>query len=181
MPLTRREALTLMATVCGGAIFGADRILAGVANALAGFSFSASDRALLNEIGETIIPTTADSEGAKAADVGSFMEEIVRDFYTEAERGVFTSGLTEIQSASRTKFSNRNFDSLSPDERHALLLTFEYPHPSPDYYKMVKQLTIWGYFSSEIGAKQALTYVPVPGRYEACVTIDQATTKAWAS
>ena len=180
MSLTRREALTLMATVCGGAIFGADRLLAGVANALTGFSFPASDPALLNEIGETIIPTTPDSAGAKAADVGTFMEEIVRDFYTEAERSVFTAGLTEVQSASRKKFSNRTFEALSPEERHTLLLTFEDPNPTPEFYKMMKQLTVWGYFSSEIGAKQALTYVPVPGRFEGCITIDQATTKAWA-
>ena len=45
---------------------------------------------------------------------------------------------------------------------------------------MLKQLTLWGYFSSEVGAKQALAYLPVPGRYEGCLTIDQATTKAWA-
>src|SRR5688572_4054474 len=114
MSLTRREALTLMATVCGGAIFGADRVLAGVANALTGFSFPASDRGLLNEIGETIIPTIAESAGAKAANVGTFMEEIVRDFYTDAERSVFTGGLAEIQSASRAKFSNRTFEALSP-------------------------------------------------------------------
>jgi len=180
MSLTRREALALLTTVCGGAIFGADRVLAGVANALSGFSFSTSQRALLDEIGETIIPTTPDSEGAKAAQVGGFMEEIVRDFYTEAERTVFLGGLADIQSLSRREFADREFETLSADERHALLLKLEKPNPTPDYYAMMKQLTVWGYFTSEIGTKQALAYVAVPGRYDSCITIDQATTKAWA-
>jgi hypothetical protein len=31
---------------------------------------------------------------------------------------------------------------------------------------MIKQLTLWGYFTSKIGATQALQNVPVPGRYD---------------
>jgi hypothetical protein len=180
MPLTRREALTLMATVCGGAIFGADRLLAGVANAVAGFSLNSSDRALLNEIADTIIPATPDSGGAKAADVATFMEEIVRDFYSETERDTFAAGLSHLKSLSRENFSGRSFEGLSPNERYAFLLTFEKPNPTPDFYRMIKELTIWGYFSSEVGATQALAHLPVPGRFESCITIDQATTKAWA-
>jgi hypothetical protein len=180
MTLTRREALTFLATVCGGTIFGANRLLAGAANALAGFSFSTSDRALLNEIADTIIPATLDSGGARDADVAGFMEEIVRDFYVESERAAFMAGLGQLQSLSRSTFASREFESLTAEERHALLLMFEQPNPTPEYYRMMKQLTVWGYFSSEIGSKQALEYLPVPGRYEACVTVDPATTKAWA-
>jgi hypothetical protein len=44
---------------------------------------------------------------------------------------------------------------------------------------MLKQLTLWGYFTSEVGAKQALAYLPVPGRYEGCVTV-AADAKPWA-
>ena len=180
MILTRREALTLMATACGGTLFGANRLLAGAANSITGFSFTTSDRALLNEIGETIIPATPDSGGAKQADVASFMEEIVRDFYSPEERDTFNSGVKDIQSISRRNYSGREFTALTLDERHTLLFTLDKPNPTPDYYRMMKQLTIWGYFSSEIGAKQALAYLPVPGRYEGCITIDPATTKAWA-
>lgn len=180
MILSRREALTLMATVCGGTIFGGNHLLAGVANALPGLSFSSSDRTLLNEIAETIIPATPDSGGAKDADVVSFMEEIVRDFYSPVERSAFTDGLAQLQSASREKFSGRDFVAITPDERHALLVTFEKPNPTPEYYRMMKQLTVWGYFSSEVGATQALSHNPVPGRYESCVTIDPAKTKAWS-
>jgi hypothetical protein len=37
------------------------------------------------------------------------------------------------------------------------------------YFSLMKQLTIWGYFTSKEGMMQALNYVPVPGRYEGCI------------
>ena len=40
---------------------------------------------------------------------------------------------------------------------------------SPHYFSLMKQLTLLGYFTSEVGATKALRYVPVPGRYEGCI------------
>jgi hypothetical protein len=178
--MNRREAISLIATICGGTVFGAPGLLAGVANALEGSrSFSDADLALLDEIGETILPATADSGGAKAAGIAAFMEEIVRDFYRPEERAIFEKGLGRLQSDSRAKFSGRNFLELTPAERHSLLLGYEKPHASPDFYRMLKQLTLWGYFTSEVGATQALAYLPVPGRYQGCLTV-AADTKPWA-
>lgn len=34
------------------------------------------------------------------------------------------------------------------------------------YFTLMKQLTLWGYFTSKEGIEQALNYVPVPGRYD---------------
>jgi hypothetical protein len=38
---------------------------------------------------------------------------------------------------------------------------------------MMKELTLFGYFTSEVGCTQALNYLPIPGRYDACVDIDK--------
>jgi len=43
----------------------------------------------------------------------------------------------------------------------------------------LKQLTIWGYFTSEVGATKALRYNPIPGRYDACIDYKPGD-KAWA-
>jgi hypothetical protein len=47
------------------------------------------------------------------------------------------------------------------------------------YFGMMKQLTLLGYFSSEIGATQALRYVAIPGKYEGCVPYKKGD-RAWA-
>ena len=39
----------------------------------------------------------------------------------------------------------------------------------PHYFTMMKQLTLWGYFTSKEGIMQALRYVPVPGKYQGCI------------
>ncbi|MBS1918800.1 MAG: gluconate 2-dehydrogenase subunit 3 family protein [Bacteroidetes bacterium] len=37
------------------------------------------------------------------------------------------------------------------------------------YFTMMKQLTLWGFFTSKEGMTQALKYIPVPGRYNGCM------------
>lgn len=47
------------------------------------------------------------------------------------------------------------------------------------FFKMMKELTLLGYFTSEPGATKALAYVPVPGKFEGCVPLKPGQ-KAWA-
>lgn len=47
------------------------------------------------------------------------------------------------------------------------------------FFELVHDLTLMGYFSSEIGATQARAYVAVPGRYDGCVDLKPGQ-KAWA-
>jgi hypothetical protein len=50
----------------------------------------------------------------------------------------------------------------------------------PHYFRMLKELTLLGYFTSEIGCTQAQRYVETPGRFEPCVTYT-AGDRAWAA
>ncbi|HMD62142.1 MAG TPA: gluconate 2-dehydrogenase subunit 3 family protein [Opitutaceae bacterium] len=180
--MNRREALILMAGGFGGAIFGARRMLAGVANAAearAKVDFSGPDMALLNEVGETILPATAGSGGAKAANTAGFMRDMVRDFYDEDEQATFIAGLGLLQAASRGRFVGRGYLELTPTEQHDLLLGLDRAKPQPEYYRMIRQLTILGFFTSEVGATQAMNHVAVPGRFDGMVTIAPGT-KAWS-
>jgi Gluconate 2-dehydrogenase subunit 3 len=47
------------------------------------------------------------------------------------------------------------------------------------YFRMMKELALLGYFTSEIGCKQAMRYVEAPGRFDACVPY-MAGDPAWA-
>jgi len=180
--MNRREALLLIAAGFGGSIFGARRMLAGIANA-AGTGpmalLSGADLALLNEVGETILPATAGSGGAKAANVAEPMEDMVRSFYDEKEQATFAAGLVQLQAASRERFSGRGYLGLSAAERHDLLLGLDRAAPQPEYYRMIKQLAVLAYFTSEIGATQAMAHMAVPGRFDGVVEIPPGT-KAWS-
>jgi len=161
--LTRREALGRLALLTGGAIVGAEAFLRG--DSLAGTkpmpAFSDDDRALLDEIGETIIPTT-NTPGAKAAAIGAFMITMVNDCYDAANHAIFQSGLSELEQASRHKFGSP-FRAITPAQRTELLNGLDASHVP--YFRRMKQLAILGYFTSEIGCTQALRYIETPGAY----------------
>jgi hypothetical protein len=180
--MTRRDALLRLSALFGGTIFGAHRLLAGAAPVSATLPlvvFSTDELALLNEVAETILPATAGSGGAKAADIATFMQEVARDYYEAEERELLLSAPARLNEASGARYGGRGVMALSPDERYELLLELERAEPSPDYYRMVKQLTVWGYWTSEVGVTQALNYLPVPGMYQGCITV-APDTKAWS-
>ena len=174
--LSRREAIARLGLALGGALIGGDAYLRGapLAGKSLGNDFSAGDIALLDEIGETIIPAT-DTPGAKASKIGAFMAMMVTDCYDDAQHAAFKAGLPAINAASQAKFG-RDFLAASPAQRTELLNALDAEqrqHPGTKakntpahYFRMMKQMTVLGYFTSEIGATQALRFVEVPGRFD---------------
>ena len=47
------------------------------------------------------------------------------------------------------------------------------------FFQRMKELTVTGYFTSEIGATKALEYLPIPGKFEGCIPL-KPNQKAWA-
>jgi hypothetical protein len=143
--------------------------------------------AFLDEVAETIIPST-DTPGAKAALVGAFMNTMVMDCYKEKDQKIFAGGITEIDNSANHMFG-KGFMNITPAQRKSLLnqvnkelkaYNDSKKEDDPNhYFGMMKQLTLLGYFSSEIGATQALRYVAIPGKYEGCVPYKKGD-KAWA-
>ncbi len=214
--MDRREALSRVALILGGTIIGAEAFLSGCKTTPSKQGlFAADDITLLDEVGDTILPTTASSPGAKAAQIGQFMKTIVTDCYTADDQRTFTDGIGKLNDASKKKF-DKGFMDLSPEQKHDFLVGLDKeandrakelsdreskmtdderhkrklemdagtykrdPKDDPHYFGMMKQLTLWGYFTSKPGATQALRYIAVPGRYEGCVPYKKGD-KAWAT
>jgi hypothetical protein len=192
--MNRRDALGRVALLLGGTIIGAEAFLSGCTNAPekriggAGTNFSNDDVAFLDEVAETILPKT-DTPGAKEAKVGEFMTRIVKDCYTDADQKIFVDGMQKLDAASKVK-NGKSFMESTPDQRHALLVELDKEQKDhmakktkdepAHYFRMMKELTLWGYFTSEPGATKALRYVAVPGKYEGCVDYKKGD-KAWAT
>jgi hypothetical protein len=196
--MTRRDAMQRVSALLGGAaLAGGDRLLAfsfddGALTqtmTLGVGAFSVTDVALLDEIAETILPETS-SPGAKAAKTGAFMALMVTDAYTDRAREVFRDGLRQIDTACTTA-TGRAFMSASPAQRLALFEALDRDQkaamdarlpaptnraPAPDgprdepahYFRMIKELALLGYFTSEIGCTRALRYLESPGKFDPC-------------
>lgn len=213
--MDRRELLKMIAVVTGTAFIGGEFILTGCKSkdaAIGGGSFTEADIAFLDEVGETILPTTSRSPGAKASQIGKYMQIMVNDCYTKEDQKIFHEGIRQLNEASEKKFK-QSFMKLTPEQRHELLVELdkeakEYQKTKSEfdreqnekerlelekgnkdykketkpahYFTMMKQLTLHGFFTSEIGAKQALRYVAVPTKYEGCIPYNKGD-RAWAT
>jgi len=119
--MNRRELLKMVSLATGAVVIGGEFFLAGCKNSpsLGGATFTEGDIAFLDEVADTIIPTTK-SPGAKTAKVGTFMTVIVNDCYTEADQKIFHDGIAKLNDACNKKFS-KDFMEATPEQRLELL------------------------------------------------------------
>ena len=152
-------------------------------------SFSAGDVAFLDEVADTILPDTAKSPGAKAARTGAFMAIIVTDSYSPEDQTVFREGMKALDAASQKANGGATFIASSAGQRTALLTALDKeqhayqkarkPDERQHYFRLMKELTMTGFFTSEIGYTQAMRYIETPGRFDPCVDY-QPGDKIWA-
>lgn len=187
--MKRRKALSVLLWSIGGAIAGPGMLLSGCGPGnTKRESLTGSDVALLDEIGETILPATTASPGAKAAKIGEFLKKYVTDCYTESDRKIFIEGLDKLNNVSKEQYKSE-FLALSPSQKYDLLTAIDQEARSykknkkkggPDhYFSMIKRDTLFGYSTSKEGATKGLRYIQTPGHYNGNVPYKKGD-KVWA-
>ncbi len=192
--IDRREAIRRVSALLGGiALVSESALLTGCRDRTAdrggdAARFSDTDVAFLDEVAETILPETK-TPGAKAAKVGAFMALMVTDAYEPADQKIFRDGMQQLDAACRTKH-NTAFMTATPEQRLALLEEVDREQKTymdsraegapAHYFRMMKELTLTGYFTSEIGYTKAMRYVETPGRFDPCLPYTPGET-IWAS
>lgn len=220
--ITRREAVLRVSAILGGmALIGGSALLTGCrdeAKPNTDAPFTSDEIAFLDEVADTILPTTS-TPGAKAARTGAFMALMARDSYSERDRKTFRDGIPAIDAAAM-KAHNVSFMKATPEQRLSVLDVLDKDQksfmearaeqmkkaveaplsdqrkraapgadvgaataitedPPAHYFRMMKELALLGYFTSEIGMTQALRYVETPGRFDPSVDYHPGE-KAWA-
>jgi hypothetical protein len=197
--VNRREAILRVSALLGGVAFvGGAGLLAAYERANLPVEgtlgeFTAEDIAFLDEIAETILPATK-TPGAKAAKTGAFMALMVTDCYMPAEQEVFREGMRKVDDAMR-RTNKVSFMQATAQQRLAVLTALDHEQKrvmdtreSADrvnkapahYFRMMKELALLGYFTSEVGCTQAMHYIETPGRSDACIPYT-AGEPAWAA
>ena len=216
--ITRREAVFRITAIVGGvAVLGSGALVTACRREYkVGAPFTNDEVAYLDEIADTILPTTS-TPGAKAAQTGAFMALMVRDTYHEDDDKVFREGMGKLNDAMKDKYG-KTFMEATPQQRLEMLQTLDREQhdygekkkaeakrksdeflaerqqnpPTPQsikatqitdeppnkYFRMMKELALLGYFTSEIGMTQAQRYTESPGRYDPCIPYDGK--PAWA-
>lgn len=157
-----------------------------------GSRFSAEQEATVAELVDTILPTTS-TPGAKAAGVGPFVTMMIDECYPPDVQKMFLEGIEDLDKRSDKQFS-KSFAAATADNRKVVLQDVVNEQKDKNakakplaagekkesnFFQLTKELTMLGYFTSEIGATQALAYVAVPGKFESCTDMKPGQ-KAWA-
>ena len=166
-----------------------------VSGAVAAGAFDASARTLVAAMAERIIPAT-DTPGAVEAGVVDFIEQIVFQWYTDAEREIFLQGLQDTGSMAETQFQ-QDFETLDGERQDRLLgeleqralaaatprafsLQTNLEEDLSPFFAKLKELVVVGYYTSEIGATRELRYERMPMVYRADVPLAEIG-RAWAN
>lgn len=188
--MNRREAVKAIGLLLGTAITPsvARAISAGYRAPAVGAPYrvlTQQQGELLAALTEIIIPAT-DTPGARAARVDAFIDGLLADVFTAEERERFLAGLADVDVRARAAHGVV-FMEATPERQVTLMTAMqeegktapprargrrERSEPRP-FFSWLKELTVVGYYTSEIGASQELKYVHVAGRYDGDVPYRQ--------
>lgn len=141
------------------------------------------------EIVDIIIPQT-DTPGAKEIGIPKFVEEMVTTVYPVKDKSEFMRDLIAFDEAC-DKRMGKKFVRLDANKKLSFLMQLNREMQidfregkifgeKPFFWK-IKELTLLGYFTSEVGATKVLQHKLVPGQYKGCVSLVEAGGKTWAT
>ena len=189
--MNRREALKRIAMLSGGALSlsTVTAVMSGCSSGPEGYTpqtLTTHQDELVTTISELIIPET-DTPGAKAARVNQFVDKMLTDWNYEEEREHFLSGLDQVDESSQ-QLHGSGFLDLSREQQISVLEQKEQEakdNPLPNtnlkpFFDQMKEYTLVGYYTSEIGATEELVWNHVAGRYDGCFPYNDVG-RAWSS
>lgn len=196
--MERREALKRIGVMMGGAVSlsTASGILGGCkvgprSEPFVPTTLTATQNELVTTVSELIIPET-DTGGARAARVNEFIDKMLTDWVEDDDRKRFLAGLDQLES-STLESEGSAFVDLAEARQIAILEALEEERvqwrdavdagsasrEDRPFFEMMRELTIAGYYTSEIGASQELKYEIIFTSYEGDVPYDEIG-RAWS-
>lgn len=190
--MKRRQAIRNIFVATGAAMISIAGFKFYKLNKTPDLSFLSSQKSLIAELAETIIPAT-DTPGAKDVFVEDFILKMLTHCTDPKEQNSFVAGLKEVQEYS-LKHYQHPFQECSLDERNEVLRFFEKDEIISNrivkkirvkligekFFYQLRNLTVIGYCTSMEGATKGLAYDYVPINYQACMPLSPGQ-KAWAT
>jgi len=134
----------------------------------AGF-FSDDEFHLVEGITDVLLPATS-TPGALDAKVPFFLDLVVKNCLAKEDQRLIKEGLQELN-------QKEKFSGLSAAEKLNAIKKIDDATFKDDsgkaWFRIIKKLSLIGYFTSQEGMTKALNYVKVPGDYKACIPYKQ--------
>ena len=128
---------------------------------------------------ERIVPAS-DTPGATDADVVTFIDRMLADWYNPDERDRFLAGLRDLDARCRARHG-KDFADCDERDQVAVLTAFDDDvaarrraagaNPNDHWFAMLKYTTVFGYCTSEVAMRRTLGSWPRPTRYDGCAPV----------
>ena len=188
--MNRRDAISRIAIIMGGTLTAStlsamERIgSTQPINLMSTFSLTEKQRKIVAEVAEHIIPKTT-TVGAKDVGVPAFIEMMINDCYKQPEQNSFLAGVVDLEKKNfLAQTKNDQIDTLKKVEKdtNELMKSFNVKQVkvgdnvdkeamdkgnAVPFWRLVKELTLLGYYTSEEGIKASFIYEPIPTKFEA--------------
>lgn len=173
MKMQRRSAIRNIALTIGSAI-----TLPAWANAwnndslaTTQFILSANQETILADIVEAIIPKT-DTPGAKDLNIHQFTTKMVADCYDKKAQDIFSKGINLVDETAKKAYT-KSFTECDTKQKLEILnkMSNSENNDEKGFIRLVKNLTIQGYLSSEYVMTNLRNFEFAPARYHGCVPV----------
>lgn len=183
--ISRREALRRAALFLGAAL--APSVLSGALQAATAVPAPGAKPAYLSPaqfelagaLAERILPRT-DTPGAIDVGVPAFIDLMYGKYLSAEEQKTFAAGLIDLDKTAATAHG-QGFSKLTSTQQDAVLMQAALAAQKQEktFLHQIRELTVVGYFTSEIVGRTVLHYDPVPGRFDGCVPISEVGNRLW--
>jgi len=149
----------------------------------AGKIFSLKQMKVLHDICAVVLPKT-DTPSAAELDVHGFLDHQLSACFDKDQQQQAVGIVEKVNSQSNDHFS-KEFIELSGTDQNYMLVALEaeklgFTTQDKQAFKSLKSLLVFGFFTTEIGATQALNYQAVPGGFKGSVAYSSLK-KSWGS
>lgn len=190
--INRREALKRMGFLLGSAVSAP--VALGILNGLKAESgiawnpefFSQEQSETIAIVADIIMPKT-DTPASSALGVPKYIEDMVSKVWSELDRKQFMEGfdyfLIRAEDDLRGPFNEASstMQKAFVNKRHRQIFEGEIDWSKRPFLWSMKELTITGYCTTEVGATELLQYKAIPAFYDGCMPLEEAGGKTWAT
>jgi hypothetical protein len=177
--MERREVVRLLGAIAAvpflpGTAEAAEDLARAVHRAVQGGAarfrtFTPAQQATVSSLADALLPAT-DTPGALDVQVPEFIDHIVTEWASEAERLAILAGLDDIEV--RARQAGGSVSAVSPAQRDELLRALDgqlVASSGAGYaWAHVKSLAVYGYFTSDVVQREVLRAQVLFGAFEPC-------------
>jgi hypothetical protein len=145
--------------------------------------FSRDQMQLLRDICSLVLPST-DTPGAAEVDVHGFIDNQLAACFSVAVQDKTRKFLDFVEDSAVARHG-QGFRQLTHEQQSQMLMDIEqvsgeFKQQNRRQFKQLKNLIVFGYYTSEVGASQELRYLAMPGGYTGSIPYKEDE-GAWAN